>query len=398
VRGILPRMTDRLYYTDSYLTSFDARVVERAENGRRVYLDRTAFYPTSGGQPFDVGTIAGTAVSDVIDEGERIAHLLAKPLPEGTASVTGAIDWARRFDHMQQHTGQHVLSAVLGELFGYRTVSVHFGAHTSSLDLDAGGITRDDVIAAERRANELVVANRPTTVSFEDPGDATGLRKAPAREGTLRIVTIEGIDRSACGGTHVRSTGEIGPILVRKIDRVKKQVRLEFVCGLRAVRRARADFDLLSRLAQGLSASLDEIPALVESQAERLRGADAARRRLEAELHAYRARLLYDAAEPDASGVRRAIQRRETGSLEELRGLAQAFCILPKSVFVGAVDDPPALLLAASDDSGLDAGRVLKAALASVGGRGGGSARMAQGNVPGVDVLPRVLDELLGSL
>jgi alanyl-tRNA synthetase len=391
-------MTIRLYHTDSYLATFEARVVERADEGRRIYLDRTAFYPTSGGQPFDLGTLGGVAVRDVVDEGERIAHLLSEPLAETAVDVAGAIDWSRRFDHMQQHTGQHLLSAVLAELLGHQTVSVHFGAHTSSLDLDIGAITRDDVIAAERRANELVVGNRPVRVSFEDRGAASGLRKAPPREGTLRIVTIEGVDRTACGGTHVRSTGEIGPVLVRKIDRVNKQVRLEFVCGLRAVHRARADFELLSRLAHGLSASLDEIPALVESQAERLRVADAQRRRLESELHAYRARLLYDAADPDVSGVRRAVQRRETGALEELRGLAQAFCMLPKSVFVGAVDEPATVLLAASDDSGVDAGRVLKAALASVGGRGGGSARMAQGSVPQVEVLPRVLDEVLRSL
>jgi alanyl-tRNA synthetase len=295
---------------------------------------------------------------------------------------------------MQQHTGQHLLSAVLAEMFGRQTVSVHFGAHASSVDLDVDTIARNDVVAAERRANELVVENRPVTVSFEEASAADVLRKASAREGTLRVVTIDGVDRSACGGTHVRATGEIGPILVRKIDRVKKQVRLELVCGLRAVRRARADFELLSRLAQGLSASLDEVPALVESQAERLRAADAQRRRLEAELHAYRARLLYDAAEPDAAGVRRAIQRRETGSLEELRGLAQAYCALPKAVFVGALDEPPTVLLAASDDSGVDAGHVLKAALASVGGRGGGSARMAQGSVPKLEVIPGVLDRL----
>lgn len=385
-------MTTRLYYTDPYLTTFDARVVERTEGGRRVYLDRTAFYPTSGGQPFDTGAIAGVPVADVVDEGERVAHVLAEPLPTTAESVACAIDWSRRFDHMQQHTGQHLLSAVLAELFGHQTVSVHFGAQASSLDLDVGAIARDEVVRAEWRANELVVENRPVTVSFEDAGGAGGLRKAPAREGTLRIVTIEDVDRSACGGTHVRATGEIGPILVRKIDRVKKQVRLEFVCGLRAVRRARADFELLSRLAQGLSASLDEIPALVESQAERLRAVDAHRRRLEAELYAYRARLLYDAAEPDAAGVRRAIQRCETGSLEELRGLAQAYCVLPKAVFVGALDEPPTVLLAASDDSGVDAGRVLKVALTSVDGRGGGSPRMAQGSVPGLELIPRVLD------
>jgi alanyl-tRNA synthetase len=391
-------VTTRLYYTDSYLATFDARVVERADGGRRIYLDRTAFYPTSGGQPFDVGTIAGLPVADVVDETDRVAHVLTEPLRDGADTVSCAIDWPRRFDHMQQHTGQHLLSAVLAEMFGHQTVSVHFGAAASSLDLDVDTITRDDVVDAERRANELVVENRSVTVSFEEAGAADGLRKASAREGRLRIVSIDGIDRSACGGTHVRATGEIGPILVRKVDRVKKQVRLEFVCGLRAVRRARADFELLSRVAQGLSASLDEIPALVESQAERLRTVDAQRRRLEAELHAYRARLLYDAAEPDASGVRRAIQRRETGSLEELRGFAQAYCVLPKAVFVGATDDPPAVLLAASEDSGVDAGRVLKAALASVGGRGGGSPRMAQGSVPGVQAIPQVLDQLSGQI
>jgi alanyl-tRNA synthetase len=389
-------MTIRLYYTDSYLTSFDARVVERADAGRRVYLDRTAFYPTSGGQQFDLGTIGGVSVVDVVDETDRIAHVLTEPLRDSANTVTCAIDWPRRFDHMQQHTGQHLLSAVLAELFGHQTVSVHFGPSVSSLDLDVDAIARADVVAAEQRANELVVENRPVTVSFEEADAADGLRKASAREGTLRIVTIDDIDRSACGGTHVRATGEIGGILVRKIDRVRKQVRLEFLCGLRAVRRARADFDILSRLAQGLSASIDEIPPLVESQSERLRAADVQRRRIEAELHAYRARLLYDAAKADSTGVRQAIQRRETGSLEELRGLAQAYCILPRGVFVGALDDPPTVLVAASEDSGVDAGRVLKAALGSVGGRGGGSPRMAQGSVPAMELIPRVLDALTG--
>jgi alanyl-tRNA synthetase len=385
-------MTTRLYYTDSYLVAFDARLVDRADGGRRVYLDRTAFYPTSGGQPFDTGTMAGVAVSDVVDEGERVAHVLIEPLAEAGGVVECAVDWSRRFDHMQQHTGQHLLSAVLAEMMGHQTVSVHFGAHASSLDVDADAIAQDDVVAVERRANELVVENRPVTVSFEDAGAADGLRKALARDGTLRVVTIDDLDRSACGGTHVRATGEIGPILVRRIERVKKQARLEFVCGLRAVRRARADFEHLNRLAQILSASLDDVPALVESQAGRLRAADAQRRRLESELHGFRARSLYDVAAPDASGRRRAIQREGSASLEEVRGVAQAYCILPKAVFVGAVDDPPAVLLAASEDSGVDAGRVLKAALAVVGGRGGGSARIAQGSVPEASVIARVID------
>jgi alanyl-tRNA synthetase len=388
-------MTTRLYYTDSYLTAFEAHVVDRADGGRRVYLDRTAFYPTSGGQPFDTGTLAGIRVTDVVDETDRVAHIVAEPLPAAATNVAGAIDWRRRFDHMQQHTGQHLLSAVLAEMLGHQTVSVHFGGDASSLDLDVEAIVHGDVVAAERRANELVVENRPVTVSFENAGAAEGLRKASAREGALRIVAIDGIDRSACGGTHVRATGEIGSILVRRIDRVKKHARLEFVCGSRAVRRARTDFENLARLAQNLSASLDDVPALVEAHAERLRTADAQRRRLEVELNTYRARSLYDASAPDASGLRRAIERRASGSLEELRGVAQAYCTLPSTVFVGAVDDPPAVLLAASDDSGVDAGRVLKSALASVGGRGGGAARMAQGSVPAAELIPRVIEAVM---
>src|SRR5438270_1360342 len=169
--------TTRLYYTDSYLTSFDARVVQVADDGRRVYLDQTAFYPTSGGQPHDLGTLAGARIADVIDEGDRIAHILDIPLPGDAISVAGSIAWERRFDHMQQHTGQHLLSAVLEEAYGYHTVSVHFGADYSSLDLDVESVGTERIAEAEARANAIVAENRPVTVAFEDASQATGLRK-----------------------------------------------------------------------------------------------------------------------------------------------------------------------------------------------------------------------------
>ena len=181
-------MTDRLYYTDSYLKDFDASVVERVDDGRLVYLDRTAFYPTSGGQPFDTGRLGGIKVIDVVDEGERIAHVLAGPLPEG--STVGQVDWPRRFDHMQQHTGQHLLSAVLADLFGYQTIGVHFGQETSTLDLETGKLTQDQVDRSEERANEIVVENRAVDVTFEEAGSAAGLRKPSDRLGTLRMITI----------------------------------------------------------------------------------------------------------------------------------------------------------------------------------------------------------------
>ena len=202
-------MTERLYYTDAYLTTFPADVVDRAEDGTVVYLDRTAFYPTSGGQPHDTGRLGSSRVVDVVDEGDRIAHRLDGPVQPGP--VEGAVDWARRFDHMQQHTGQHVLSAVLADLTGQATISVHFGREISTLDLDTPDLPPAQVVEAELRANRIVTENRPVEVSFEDAASAEGLRKASDREGTLRIVTIRDLDRSACGGTHVRASGEIGP-------------------------------------------------------------------------------------------------------------------------------------------------------------------------------------------
>jgi alanyl-tRNA synthetase len=383
-------MTHRLYYTDAYLRDFEAAIVDRADESRRIYLDRTAFYPTSGGQPHDTGTLGGVAVVDVVDEGERIAHVLAAAVE--TAAMRGEIDWARRFDHMQQHTGQHLLSAVLHELYGYATISVHFGSESSTLDLDAPSLEHARLVDAEARANEVVTENRPVEVDFEDAAGASGLRKATAREGTLRIVTIRDLDRSACGGTHVHATGEIGPILIRKSERVKKTVRLEFLCGARAVRRARADLDLVTRLAAHFSAAPDELPALVEAQRAELKAAASARRELEESLARHRARELYEAA--PAGDVKRIVVREEKGPIERLRPLAQALGAMPRAMFVGWTADPPGLLLAASEDSGVDAGATLRSALEAVGGRGGGNARLAQGTAPSAEALERTVAAL----
>ena len=380
-------MTTRLYYTDSYLRDFEAAVVDLADDGRRIYLDRTAFYPTSGGQPNDTGTLGGSAVLDVVDEGDRIAHVLADPI--GTGAVTGTVDWPRRFEHMPQHTGQHLLSAVLHELFGHATIAVHFGRESSTLDLDAPDLPHARLVEAEARANEIVTENRPVDVAFEEAGEATGLRKETAREGTLRIVTIRDLDRSACGGTHVRATGEIGPILIFRSERVKKKVRLEFVCGARAVRQARADLDLLARLAGHFSTAADELPALVEAQRAELKAAVGARRELEENLARYRARELYEAA-PDGA-PRRIVVREEKGPIERLRPLAQAVAAMPRTLFVGWTVDPPAIVLGASTDSGIDAGATLKAALAGVEGRGGGNARLAQGTAPSPAAVEQVI-------
>jgi alanyl-tRNA synthetase len=287
---------------------------------------------------------------------------------------------------MQQHTGQHLLSAVFAERFGLATVSVHFGAAGATLDLDAESLSAERLREAEAMANTIVSENRAVTVAFEDAATATGLRKPSDRGGVLRIVSIDGLDRSACGGTHVRSTGEIGPILLRRTERVRRTTRVEFVCGLRAVRRARADYEALVAMATQLSASIDEVPALVGAQQEQLREAVAERNRLDGEVQAGRARALYEASTPNADGVRVHVERTPMAP-DTLRALAQAFVSNPRALFVSVAGEPPTLLVAASEDSGLDAGAELRRALAAVGGKGGGSARLAQGRLPSADTI-----------
>jgi alanyl-tRNA synthetase len=386
-------VTERLYYTDSYLATFTAAIVARADDGRRVYLDRTAFYPTSGGQPHDTGTLGGIQVVDVVDEDDRIAHLLAEPLA-AAGSVDGAIDWPRRLDHIQQHTAQHLLSAVLEEQLQARTTSVHFGDETSTIDLDRDAITDAQLRVAERRANEVVMENRPVTIAFEEAGAAEGLRKASKREGTLRIITIDGIDRSACGGTHVRRTGEIGPLLVLGSERAKGSARVTFVAGWRALAHADANESLVRRVSQALSASAAEIPQALEQVTAQLKDARSALKKLGAEVAVSRAAALAAGVEPDAHGIRRVMLTSHDYGADDLRALGQALSAIPGVRFVATLREPPTIFVAAGPGSGWDAGAVLKTALADVGGRGGGSAKAAQGTVGDGEKLEQVVERL----
>lgn len=383
-------MTARLYYSDSYLTDFTASVVDRDAAGLRIYLDQSAFYPNSGGQPSDRGRINDASVLDVIDEGDRIAHILDRPIQDNT--VHGQVDWTRRFDHMQQHSGQHLLSATLHEFYGLETVSFHLGETVSTIELASPSIDPATLEAAALRANGLVFENKPISVAFHHASQAGDLRKPSGREGELRIVSIEGLDRSACGGTHVRATAEIGPILVRKTEKIRGNTRVEFVCGLRAVRRAIADYETLAKLSRIFSSAIDDLPALAATQAERLQEAEKARRKLAAELATARGRELYDATAPDPSAVRRALRSLPNGAIDDdLRALAQGFTARPGAMFVALIQDPPSVLLAVSKENPpLHAGESLKRLLAEAGGRGGGNAQLAQGSLPSAEALRRL--------
>jgi alanyl-tRNA synthetase len=371
--------TERLYYEDSYLTIFSASVVSRSEDGRRVYLDRTAFYPSSGGQPNDLGTLSGRAVTDVVDEDHRVAHVLEEPLLEDR--VEGEIDWARRYDHMQQHTGQHVLSAVFVHLFDFPTLSFHMGEEVSTIEIGAQDLPPEQIWQAETRANEIVRQALPVTMSLEEAHSVEGLRKPSKREGLLRIIEIEGIDRSACGGTHVRTTAEAGPIFIRKIEKIRGNLRLEFLCGIRALDRAKQDYRVVAELARSAATQIDALPAYVTGLRARLTETEKTCRRLELSVANHEGENLYAATEPSADGLRR-ITLTVTEMDDRARAKAQACISKPRAVVLIADDSETSILLACSTDSGFDAGGILRSRLEEAGGRGGGSRTIAQGKTP----------------
>ncbi|HVO96964.1 MAG TPA: alanyl-tRNA editing protein [Bryobacteraceae bacterium] len=371
-------MTERLYYHDCYLREFPARVTESLDEGRRVVLDRTAFYPSSGGQPFDLGMLGGAAVIDVLDEGERLIHVVESPLAVG--DVMGIVDWARRYDHMQQHTGQHLLSAVFHELYDIATLSFHMGAEVSTIDVGAEALKPAQLERVEERCAEIVAEARPVGITFEDAGEDLGLRKASERTGTLRIVSIEGIDRSACGGTHVRSTAEIGAVQTRKLEKIRGTTRVEFVCGHRALRAARNDFRTLVELARITSATFEDMPAMVTVQIEKGKAFEKTCQRLSSELAKREGSELHAATAPGPDGIRRLTQK---GQIDDaMRSRAQAFITGGKAVFLAVSENPASVLLAASPDSGVHAGNRVKEAVSGAGGRGGGNQNLGQGSVP----------------
>jgi alanyl-tRNA synthetase len=371
--------TDRLYYSDCYLASFDAQVVDRIEDGCRIYLDRTAFYPESGGQPHDLGLLGGERIVEVVNEADRIAHRIAAPIQADF--VACEINWPRRYDHMQQHTGQHLLSAVFVQLFGIHTLSFHMGAELSTIDLHTKALTDSQIDQAEDRANAIVREARPVHIGFQEAEEARDLRKPTERSGTLRIVEIENYDRSACGGTHVRSTAELGPIQVRKLEKIRGNIRIEFVCGIRAIRRAKQDFHIASEISKSGAVAIDNVPEYVSSLRVRLSAAEKELQKLALEMARRDADSLYDSTIPGSDGLRRVFLRVAVID-ETVRAKVQAFTQHGKAIAIVIGTDPVGIVLAASPDSGVNAGTVLKQALSKVGARGGGSATIAQGSLP----------------
>jgi alanyl-tRNA synthetase len=389
-------MTDRLYYQDSFLYNFDAEVHEVIETPRpALILDRSAFYPTSGGQIHDTGhiTIANNdhkfRVTEAADtEDGRIVHYLEGPLKDVQpgSRIHGEIDPARRRDHMQQHSAQHVLSAAFVRLFNMPTVSFHMADDYCSIDLDTPSLTPTQIESAERLANEIILENRPVDVRYVTREEAAnlGLRKLPPVErDQLRLIDIHDWDLTACGGTHVAHTGQIAGILLRKSEKVRQGYRVEFVAGQRAVATARRDFTALTETAAMFSANIYDVPHQARKSLDEIRALRKQAEQSQEDLAAAQATTLL-AATPETHGRKLIVETLIGRDLNFLKLLAQKLTRQSPSVIaLLATDSPqPALVFAQSPGQPHDMAALLKQTVASLGGRGGGSKDLAQGAAP----------------
>jgi alanyl-tRNA synthetase len=378
-------MTERLYYRDSFLREFDAQVVTCERDGERwkVILDRTAFYPTSGGQPHDLGTLNGVDVVQVADaENHDVVHYTSAEVAAGNAH--GKIDWARRMDHMQQHTGQHLLSAAFIELFQFPTVSFHLGKEISTIDLQAPAVVARHLEEAERRVNEIIFEDRVITVRFGTAAELeeAGIRKKVDREGILRAIEVQGYDRQPCGGTHLERTGQAGLLLIRKLERVRDSWRVEFVCGYRALAAARGDFFALTQAASLLSCGLPEVPAGVTKVMEERRGLHATAKRLEERLAEHEARELIAAAEVKSIGERVIARTLPEATPGYLALLAAKVTAAGSAVALLTSGETGHVVFAQSKGLAHDMGALLRSTVVEFGGKGGGAKDFAQGSVP----------------
>ena len=376
-------MTNRHYYTEPYRTDFDATVVavDTVEGRTHVTLDQTAFYPTSGGQPFDTGTLGGAAVNEVIDrEDGTIAHVTSGSLKAGEV-VQGSIDWPRRFDHMQQHTGQHLLSAAFDRLFGVRTESFHLGTISATIDL-AREVSAAEVAKAEDEANRIVWEDRPVAIRFASAEEAATmtLRKQSVRTGPLRLIDIDDFDLSACGGTHVSRTGGIGVIAIGESEKFRGGSRVEFLCGGRALNRFRLWRDSLAATQKFLSVAPEEMAAAVERMQGESKSQQRTIREFQEKLAIHEAHALMKNAVSTGSHVV-LVEALDGWDAQGLKAVAVAAAAAqPNAVVVLFTMTMPALVVIARGTAAtIDAGALLKGLVAKFGGKGGGKPDLAQG-------------------
>ena len=406
-------MTEQLYYTDPRLADFEARLLhQKAEADRwAVVLDRTAFYPEGGGQPADRGTLNGVTVLDVQKQRDEIRHYLAEPLPEETAgretaaggaatvgpAVRGSIDWARRFEFMQQHTGQHVISASLIEAAGYRTISAYLGDNYTAVEIDTDAVREKEIEAAETLANQVVTRNLPVQIRWIHPQEAEHyhLRKPPPDVERLRIVQIEGVDAAACAGIHVAATGEVGLIKYDGLEKIRGRLRLHWLIGERAYRDTREKDRLAAALNRELTCGTEDILSSVQDLRNKIREREQRISLLEKALAEQRVRELLERAQT-VQGARLVLESLSPAESSYAQTVYQSLLDQPKTVACILLHRNADVQwrIGCSEDLDLPWKQILPGLFPLIDGKGGGRGRSWQG----VGVNPQGADRFLSAL
>lgn len=398
-------LTAKLYYEDAYIQQFQAIVVSggRDDQGRAyVLLDRTAFYPTGGGQPHDTGRIGGLTVLDVeSDEDGNVRHYVDQLPARYGESVDCTVDWTRRYDHMQQHAGQHVLSAAFERLYDAETVGFHLGKETVTVDIAMYPISKEQLAAVEEQCNHIVMEDRPIETRWVDKEelDPYPLRKPPTVDENIRLVIVNDYDWSPCGGTHPSSTAQIGPIKILGMEKNKGGARVEFVCGGRTLRNMQLKQDILTELQQKLSSSETDLAETVNRLLSKNKMLDKEVQALRFEVLSYQAKDLLHSAE-EWNGYRLVAGQLPSSGLKDLQILAKHLTNHERTVaiLIGIPEDTEdsktvdakvvelaskglPVVIARSADIDVPMNTLFKGLQEEFGGKGGGSPSTAQGTL-----------------
>ncbi|NGZ74033.1 alanine--tRNA ligase-related protein [Saccharibacillus alkalitolerans] len=392
-------MTHKKYYDSAYIRDWNARIEDKVqrENGLYLKLDATAFYPEGGGQPGDTGTIGTARVLDTFSENGEVLHLVDGSPGAAGSEVPCSLDWERRFDHMQQHTGQHLLSATCLDLLNAPTLSFHLGEEYATIDVDRTEWTEDELDAVEREVNARIMRSLPIRSYFVSAEEAAELPlvKAPSVEGKVRIVEIEGIEYNACGGTHVDATGELGLLKLLRADKQKGRLRLTFKTGFRALNEFAAQNKVLASLSAKLSVPKEELAERLDKWSEDDRAKQAELNALRQRLDEYAARELLEEAERSDGAVSGLFEDRTMKELQSLAASLTARTRLP--VLLGSLPEAK-LLLAHGGEAGFSCGALFKETLPAFGGRGGGGDKSAQAGFGSESELTACYEALIGKL
>jgi len=395
-------MTEKLYYHDAKLRKFTAKIKahQDTKDGPAVQLDRTAFYPTGGGQSHDTGTIAGIPVLDVWSDADGEVWHLLKSMPK-VETVEGEIDWSRRFDHMQLHTGQHLLSAAFTQELNAPTLACHLGSENSTIDLGITNLSWETAGQVENAVNRAIWENRKITTEFvtDEMLAHIELRREPKVEGPIRIVSVEGYDATPCGGTHTDYTGEVGLVKITGIENYKGNVRISFLCGEQALKDYRRALQILQGLSKNLTTGQDEVLEVINRLQEENKEVRHALKKAEGALRDLEAEHLWEEA-PVIDGKKQLVAYWPERSFKEIQTIAARFCEHPKTVILAATENKGTIRLVCArskDLPAIDASAILRKVTGPLGGKGGGSPAMAQGGSPSAspEVIHAALEKAL---